>query len=303
MEQQIRFCTMPDGVRIAYATMGKGPPLVRAGHWLTHLQNDLDGLVWRHWTQELSRSHLYVRYDQRGCGLSDWEITDFSFDALVRDLETVTDTLGLDKFALLGVFQGGAVSIAYAVRHPERVSHLILYGAYAKGWNKRMSPEELEEQEARLTLMRKGWGKDNPSGRLLASAYLSDASINRIREFSELQRVSTSPENAVRIMKEFGNIDVRDLLPRITVPTITFYGRHDVVLPFEQGRELASLIPNSRFVPLEGMNGILQEEDPTWKKFLAETRSFLGVKEFPSEPREKMRETGLKGWLRGPRSK
>ncbi len=180
LEQHIRFCTTSDRVRIAYATMGKGPPLVRAGHWLTHLQYDLDGLVWRHWTQELCRSHLYVRYDQRGCGLSDWEITDFSFDALVRDLETVTDTLRLDKFALLGVFQGGAVSIAYTVRHPERVSHLILYGAYARGWNKRMSPEELEEQEARLTLMRKGWGKDNPSGRLLASAYLSDASIDQI---------------------------------------------------------------------------------------------------------------------------
>src|SRR5713226_7943799 len=164
LDQQIRFCTSSDGVRIACAAVGNGPPLVRAAHWLTHLQYDLDNPVWRHWTQELSRSHQYVRYDERGSGLSDWEVNDFSFEAWVCDLETVTDSLGLEKFVLLGVAQGGAVSIAYTVRHPGRVSKLILYGAYAKGWNRRnLPPEELQEMDARLTLMRKGWGQDNPS--------------------------------------------------------------------------------------------------------------------------------------------
>ncbi len=264
----------------------------------------MDSPVWRHWTQELSRSHLYVRYDERGCGLSDWEVKDQSFDAWVSDLETVTDSLGLDKFVLLGVFQGGAVSIAYTARHPERVSQLILYGAYSKGWNKRnLSHEELEELEARATLMRKGWGKDNPSGRLLGSGYLPEATLDYVRWFSELQRVSTSPENAVRIMREFGNIDVHDLLPRISVPTIIFHSRDDVLVPFEQGRELARLIPNSRFVPLEGKNSILLEEDPSWNKFLLEVRNFLGVKEAPSEAPARIKETGLKGWLRGPKAK
>ena len=260
--------------------------------------------MWRHWTRELSRSHQYVRYDERGSGLSDWEVNDFSFDAWVRDLETITDSLGLEKFALLGVGQGGAVTIAYAVRHPERVSRLILYGAYARGWKRRNLPrEELEEMQARITLMKKGWGKDNPSARMLAAAWMPEATLETIQEFSELQRVSTSPENAIRFVIEFGNIDVYDILPKVSVPTIIFHNREDAVDPLELGRELARLIPDSRFVPLEGKDFTLPEESPGWKKFVLEVRNFLGVKDVELEPLARTKGTGLKDWLRGPKAK
>jgi len=304
LEQQIRFCKTSDNVRIAYATAGKGQPLVRAAGWLTHLHFDLDGLVWRHWTRELSRFHQYVRYDERGSGLSDWEVNDFSFNAWVRDLETVTDSVGLEKFALLGIGQGAAVSIAYAIRHPERVSRLILYGGYAKGWNRRSLPrEELEEMEARVTLMKKGWGKDNPSARMLAAAWMPEASLETIQEFSKLQRVSTSPENAIRFVIEFGNIDVYDLLPKVSVPTLILHNRDDPIDSLELGRELAKFIPNSRFVPLEGKDFTLPEGSIGWKKFLREVHSFLGVEEAESEPLGGIRGMGLKDWLRGPKTK
>ena len=305
LEQQIRFCTTPDKVRIAYATVGKGPPLVRAAHWLTHLQFDLDNPVWNHWTRELSKSHQYIRYDERGCGLSDWEVNDLSFEAWVRDLETVIDSLGFEKVALLGVSQGGAVSIAYTARHPERVSRLILYGAYARGWRKRNSPaEELEAVDARITLMKTGWGNDNPSTRgLFTATFIPNANLNQIVAFNQLQRVSSSPQNAVRFMNEFGNIDVRDLLHKISVPTIVLHARDDIVVPFEQGRELAGGIHNSRFVPLEGKDHIILEEDPGWSKLLFEVRNFLGVNALPPRTAERIKETGLKSWLKGPKAK
>ncbi len=303
LEQQIRFCTTPDKVRIAYATVGKGPPLVRAAHWLTHLQYDLDNPVWSHWTKEFSAHHQYIRYDERGCGLSDWNVKDFSFDAWVRDLETVVDSIGLDKFDLLGVSQGGAVSIAYTARHPERVSHLILCGAYPRGWAKRSLPqEELEGAQARMTLMKVSWGKDNPSIRQLFTAqFIPEATLDQIRGFNELQRVSSSPQNAVRFMNEFGNIDVTDLLPRISVPTIVLHARDDVAVPFELGREMAALIPNTHFVSLEAKNHIFLEQDQAWKKFLTEVRRFLGVDDIETKPLVKAKELGLPGWLKGPK--
>ncbi len=165
-EQQIRFTTASDGVSICYATVGEGPPLVKAANWLSHLEFDWRSPVWRHWWQELSKDHQLVRYDQRGIGLSDWAVEDLSFDAQVNDLEIVVDALGLDRFPLLGISQGGPVAIAYAVRHPERVSHLILYGAFTRGRDLRdSSPSDVEEREALHTLMRLGWGRDNPAYR------------------------------------------------------------------------------------------------------------------------------------------
>ena len=162
MEQQLRFTMGSDGVSICYATVGDGPPLVKTGNWLSHLEFDWRSPVWRHWWQELSKDHQLVRYDQRGCGLSDWAVEDFSLDARVNDLETVVDALGLDRFPLLGISQGGPVAVSYTVRHPERVSHLILYGAFARGWELRNpSPSSVEEHEALRTLMRLGWGRDN----------------------------------------------------------------------------------------------------------------------------------------------
>src|SRR2546427_9783993 len=279
MEQQIRFCSSDDGVRIACGTTGDGPPLVKAANWLSHVQFDLDSPVWRHWIEELSRFHRYVRYDERGCGLSDWKVPDFSFDAWVRDLEAVVDSLGLERFVLLGVSQGGPVGIAYAVRHPERVSHLVLYGTYCGGWATRDSPRT-EEHGAQMKLTQIGWGRDNPAYRqIFTSQFIPGATPEQMRWFNELQRISTSPDNAVRFQLEFGRIDVRDILSRIKVPTIVLHAQGDQVVPFEEGRHMASKIPGAQFVALESANHILLSEEPAWSKFLYEVRRFVGVKD------------------------
>ncbi len=278
MDQQIHFCTTDDGVRIAYATVGKGPPLVKAANWLSHLEFDWRSPVWRHLLAEFARDHTFIRYDERGNGLSDWEVKDLSFEAWVKDLESVVAAAGLNRFPLLGISQGGAVAVAYAVRHPEQVSHLILYGAYAEGWATRNSPEEVEQRQAQLTLVKLGWGKDNPAFRQLwTSLYAPDATPEQAQSFNDLQRVSTSPENAVKLLNIMGSIDVVDLLPQVKVPTLVLHCRDESGVPFEQGRMLASSIPGARFVPLEGRNHLLLEGAPSWSTFVKEIRRFLGT--------------------------
>jgi pimeloyl-ACP methyl ester carboxylesterase len=280
MEQQIKFCTTEDGVRIAYATVGHGPPLVKAANWLSHLEYDWDSPIWRHLLAEASRDHTLIRYDERGNGLSDWNVANLSFEAFVEDLESVVEAAGLDRFPLFGISQGGAVAIAYAIRYPEKVSHLILYGAYARGWAKRGSLEEIEQRQAQLTLVRLGWGKDNPAFRQLwTTLYAPDATPEQAQSFNDLQRVSTSPENAVKLLNEMGNIDVEDLLPQVTVPTLVLHCKDESGVPFEEGRLLASKIPGARFVPLEGRNHLLLEGAPSWGKFVKEVRQFLGMAE------------------------
>ena len=286
MEQQIKFCTTDDGVRIAYATVGNGPPLVKAANWLSHLEYDWDSPIWRHLLAEASRDHTFIRYDERGNGLSDWNVANLSFEAFVEDLESGVEAAGVDRFPLLGISQGGAVAIAYAVRHPEKVSHLILYGAYARGWAKRASAEEIEQRQAQLTLVRLGWGKDNPAFRQLwTTLYAPDATPAQAQSFNDLQRVSTSPENAVKLLNEMGNIDVEHLLPQVGVPTLVLHCKDESGVPFEEGRLLASKIPGARFVPLEGRNHLLLEGAPSWGKFVKEVRQFLGMAAV-SEPRK-----------------
>ena len=278
MEQQIHFCTTHDGVRIAYATVGEGPPLVKAANWLSHLEFDWRSPVWRHLLAEFARDHTFIRYDERGNGLSDWNVSDLSFDAWVEDLDSVVEAANLDRFPLLGISQGGAVAIAYAVRHPEKVSHLILYGAYARGWAQRDSPEEIEQRQAALTLVRLGWGKDNPAFRQLwTTLYAPDATPEQAQSFNDLQRISTSPENAVKLLNIMGNIDVVDLLPQVKVPTLVLHCRDEAGVPFEEGRKLAGTIPGALFVPLNGRNHLLLEGDPSWDTFVKEVRHFLGT--------------------------
>jgi serine/threonine protein kinase/pimeloyl-ACP methyl ester carboxylesterase/tetratricopeptide (TPR) repeat protein len=278
MEQQIHFCTTTDGARIAYAEVGQGPPLLKAANWLSHLEFDWRSPIWRHLLAEFARDHTFIRYDERGSGLSDWNLPDLSFDTWVQDLESVVAAAGVDRFPLLGISQGGAVAIAYAARHPERVSHLILYGAYARGWAKRESPEEIEQRQAALTLVRLGWGKDNPAFRQMwTTLYAPDATQEQAQSFNDLQRISTSPENAVRLLNEMGNIDVFDLLPQIKVPTLVLHCRDEAGVPFEEGRKLAGSIPGARFVPLDGRNHLLLEGDPSWGAFVKEVRGFLGT--------------------------
>jgi Tol biopolymer transport system component/pimeloyl-ACP methyl ester carboxylesterase len=285
MEQEIRFCTTDDGVRIAYATVGQGPPLVKAANWLNHLEFDWHSPIWRHLIQEFARDHFLVRYDERGNGLSDWDVENFTFEAFVQDLATVVDSLGLDRFPILGISQGGPVAIAYAVRHPERVSHLILYGSYARGWAKRGAPEVIERFQAQKTLIKLGWGQDNPAFRQLwTTLYVPDATPEQWQWFNDLHQVSTSPDNAIRLLDELGKIDVVDLLAQVKVPTLVLHCRDEVVVPFEEGRMLAGLIPGARFVPLEGRNHLLLESEPAWAKFVTEVRRFLKTEQFEAKP-------------------
>ena len=277
LRQRIRFFSAPDAVRIACAEAGDGPPLVKAANYLTHLEYDWESPVWRHWLAALADRHRFVRYDERGCGLSDWDIDDFSLDAWVTDLETVADGLRLDRFALLGISQGGSVAIAYAVRHPERVSHLVLYGAYALGrFRRSSSPEQLQEARTLLDLIRIGWGQDNPAFRqTFSTLFMPDATLAQLRWFDELQRRTTSPENAVRFEEAFYGLDVVDLARRVTTPTLILHARGDAMIPFDEGRRLAALIPDSSFVPLQSRNHILVESEPAWARFVDEVRAFV----------------------------
>jgi len=276
-EQEIRFSAAGDGTRLAYAVSGAGPPLVKAANWLSHLAYDWESPVWRHWLAELSRRFRLVRYDERGCGLSDWDVGRFSFDDWVDDLEAVVDAAGLDRFPLLGISQGGPVAIAYAVRHPERVTHLVLLGSYAQGRRKSArTPDELALAEAHIEIVRLGWGRPDPTYRqIFAARFLPEATQEQWRSFDELQRRSTSADNAWRFVDEFANIDVTNLAPRLTVPTLIMCSRREPDNRFEQSRLLAALIPKSRLVPLDSSNHLLPEHDPAWKHFLAEIDRFL----------------------------
>jgi pimeloyl-ACP methyl ester carboxylesterase/DNA-binding CsgD family transcriptional regulator len=277
LNQQIHFCASRDGTRIAYATTGEGPPLVKAANWLTHVELDWGSPVWRHLLVELARHHTLVRYDERGCGLSDREAADISFEAFVQDLEAVVDALRLERFVLLGISQGGAIAVAYAVRHPERVSHLVLYGAYPRGRRVRArSPGEREEAETMVKLVELGWGREDSAFRQFFTAqFIPDGTLEQQRWFNELERRSAAPEAATRIMRVFHEIDVTALAPRITRPTLVLHSDGDARVPFDEGRLFASLIPGARFAPLPSRNHILLEAEPAWREFVAELRAFL----------------------------
>jgi pimeloyl-ACP methyl ester carboxylesterase/DNA-binding CsgD family transcriptional regulator len=277
MTQEIRFCRTPDGVRIAYATAGRGAPIVKAANWLSHLELDWMSPVWRHEMTELSRDHTLVRYDVRSCGLSDREVPELSFDAWVRDLETVVDAAGCETFALLGISQGAATAIAYAAAHPERVSHLVLHGGYTRGRLRRdPTPAQRDEVELMMKLAEIGWGRDNPAFRQFFTVrFIPDGSREQQSWFNELERASTSAENAVRFMRVLWDIDVSDRAPRVACPTLVLHATRDEVVPFDEGRRLATLIPHARFVPLDTRNHLLLEQEPAWRRWCDEVRAFL----------------------------
>ncbi len=276
MEQEIRFCTTSDGVRIAYATAGQGPPLVRVAGWFTHLEMEWGNSlrVWRS-LEPLAASSFIVRYDGRGMGLSDREVEDFSLMSKVRDLEAVVDALGLERFSLLGQSEGGATAIAFTARHPQRVERLILYGAFARRSDLETG-EGRQTVQAAVTLIRTGWGQDSPASRQFFTAlFMPDADTTAWQAFTELQRVSTSPENAAGFLTQLAQIDATDLLPQVKVPTLVIHRRGDTAAPFDRGRELASLIPDARFLPLEGRNHAFLPGEAELETYLEAIGNFL----------------------------
>jgi len=276
-QQQIRYCRAPDGVRLAYVVVGRGPPLMKTANWFNHLEYDWKSPIWRHLLRGLASEHTLIRYDTRGSGMSDWEVDEVSLDAWVRDLETVVEIVRVNRFPLLGISQGCAIAIAYAARHPERVSHLVLYGGFALGGGKR-SPEAREEQKALATLMRLEWGADNPAIRqLFTTQFLPDCSKEVADSLNELQRRVTSAECAARYLETVADIDVTELLPKIVVPTLVMHRRGDVRNPIEEGRRIAAGIRGARFVALEGRNHVPLEGEPAAHRFLEEIRLFLGA--------------------------
>jgi len=275
---QVRYCVAGDGTAVAYSVAGDGPPLVQAAHWLTHLEHDWDSPIWGHWLHELSHGRRLVRYDERGCGLSDWDVPDFGFDAWVDDLELVVEASGTEPpFPVLGLSQGGAVAIAYAVRHPERVSRLILVGAYAAGRLVRAeTPEARAEALLDLEVGRVAWRREDDSFRqVFASQFLPDASRELWDAFNRLQRTTTSTDNVVRFLDVFARIDVRDLLGQVRCPTLVVHSRDDLRVPGSQARELAARIPDARLLLLASRNHILTADEPAWATFLDEAREFL----------------------------
>jgi pimeloyl-ACP methyl ester carboxylesterase len=273
------YCRAADGVRIAYGSTGSGTPLVKAANWLTHLRFDPMSAVWRHWVRDLSRRHRLVRYDERGCGMSDWDVEDVSFDAWVRDLESVVEHRGLQRFALLGISQGGAVAATYAARHPERVSHLVLYGAFPLGRRVRArSAAERRDAEIMIDLLETGWGReDSPFGSMFASQFMPEGSPEQWAAFVEVQQRTTSARNAKRLMSVSQAIDVTEVAPRVTVPTLVLHATGDRRVPLEQGQLFADLIPRATFVPLESHNHILLGDEPAWKVFVEEVERFISV--------------------------
>jgi DNA-binding winged helix-turn-helix (wHTH) protein/pimeloyl-ACP methyl ester carboxylesterase len=277
LRQEIRFCVTADNVRLAYARVGTGHPLVKVADCFNHLDFEWDGPIWRHWVRELGKDFSIVRYDGRGNGLSEWDVADVSFEAWIHDLETVVDAAGLEKFGLMGHSQGGAIAIAYAVRHPERVSHLILCGAYSRGAYHRDHPDAVEVRRALETLVQLNWGRTNPSFfQMVTDLYIPEKATPVQRcWFKDLQLISVSPENLVKYMRACDDINVRPLLPSLSVPTIVFHSDRDRVAPPHEGRILAAEIPGARFVPLASANHVLLEDEPAWKVFREELASFM----------------------------
>jgi pimeloyl-ACP methyl ester carboxylesterase/DNA-binding CsgD family transcriptional regulator len=278
IRQSIRYVRASDGVRLAWASAGSGPPLVKAANWLTHLQYDLDSPVWRHWIEFFAEHFHFIRYDERGCGMSQWEVPEVSLPRWIDDLEAVIDGAQCtEPMTLLGISQGASACIAYAVRHPERVSHLILYGGYATGWAKRGDPQGLRRFQAIVELIRLGWGTDTVAFRqVFTSRFAPGASAEQLDWFNELCRRTTTPDIAAHLMLARSEVDVRELLPQLRVPTLVIHPVEDQVTPMSASRELAAEIPNAEFVQLESRNHVLLENEPAWAHFKQIVLEFTG---------------------------
>jgi class 3 adenylate cyclase/pimeloyl-ACP methyl ester carboxylesterase len=274
--QDIRFCETPDGVQIAYATIGEGPPVVSVSNWLTHLELDFQIPMRRELVRLLSTDNQIIRYDARGSGLSDRDIKDFSLDASVMDLTSVIDALGLQEVSLVGQSQGAAVAAAFAARNPDRVKKLVLCGGYARGRRMRGSKGQIAESDAFITMIKEGWGKElDAYVRMFGAFFMPDANAEQLSGFTNLQRRATPPENAASIQLAIDSIDISEELANVKAQTLVFHVREDARAPFEEGRRMAAAVPNARFVPLEGRNHVMLSSDPALQRFLSEVSKFL----------------------------
>lgn len=281
MKQEIQFCSSSDGTRIAFAKAGQGPPLVRVGSWFTHIEVDWESAVWGPWFSALARGRTLLRYDPRGSGLSDRNVDDLSLEAWVGDLEAVVEAAALERFSMIGLCHGGAVAIAYAARHPDRVNRLVLYDSYLQGGYAEGVNDELARQTDALgRMIEVGWGRNAGAFReLFANLLMPEAGQQELRWIGELQHLSASAPDACRLWSAFNAFDVRAEAARVTVPTLVFHVRGDAMVPFEAGRRLASFITGARFVPLEGRNHILMANEKAWNTFRTELDAFLALDE------------------------
>jgi pimeloyl-ACP methyl ester carboxylesterase/DNA-binding CsgD family transcriptional regulator len=278
LRQTIGFCASADGTRIAVASCGEGPVILRAAHWLSHVDYDLESPVWRPWVEALSARNRFVRYDPRGCGLSDRHVADLTIDAWHADLDAVAATIAEPRFVLLGLSQGGALGIAFALRHPERVSRLVLVNAYGQGGRVRAQNDaERLEAETLVNFVRIGWGRDNPAFcRFFTNLFIPGGKPEQHRWWGDLERETATADVAAQLLWQMQGIDVLDLAARLSVPTLVMHSRGDMRVPFNEGCKLAAAIPGARFVPLESRNHVLLPDEPAWAVFQAELAGFLG---------------------------
>ena len=282
--QRVRYLRTEDGVQLAWAEIGTGPVLIKAANWLSHLEYELESPVWGHWFRFFGDHFRFLRWDERGCGLTDREVDDLSFDRWIRDIEDVVAASGVEEpFAMLGISSGAATSIAYAARHPERVSKLILYGGYARGWAQRSDSEGVRQYRAMLELMRVGWGKENPVFRqVFTSRFIPGASEAQIGWYNELCRRTSTGEMAARTLEARSTVAVSDLLGEIKVPTLVIHSRDDEVCPVSEAHHLAAGIPGAQFVELDSRNHILLEDEPAWTRFQEVVLDFMGLAAVPA---------------------
>jgi pimeloyl-ACP methyl ester carboxylesterase/DNA-binding CsgD family transcriptional regulator len=276
--QDIRFARSADGVGIAYAVHGSGPPLLIDACWLSHLQFDWQSPVWRHYLIELGRVATVIRYDERGHGLSDRGVTDHSLEARVADLEVVADDAGLDSFALLAMAQGGPVALEYTARHPDRVTRLALYGSYATALGEASSEEEQELDNAFQALIRVGWERPTPEfRRVFTSLMIPGATESQMKWLDELQRMATDAETALLARSQRQVADSRHRLPELDLPILVLHSRNDQMNGFEHSRYLAAHLRGARLVALESQNHIVLADEPAWPVLLRELTDFLAA--------------------------
>ena len=276
--QVIRYRTTTDGVRLAWAEAGSGPWLVKASNWLSHLEFEWESPIFRHWIRFFADHFHFVRYDERGCGMTDWDARNLGLERWTADLEEVIEAANIDEpFTLMGLSQGGATCLSYAARHPERVSRLILYGSYARGMWRRGNPEAEREDRAIIDLIRTGWLKDNPAFRqVFTSRFVPEGSEEQIRWFNELTRKTTSPDVVAPILETRGITDVVDLLAEIRVPTLVLHARNYQICPLAEGQLIAAKMPNAEFIELDSSNHVLLEHEPAWQRFCDAVLEFTG---------------------------